>query len=54
VSRTDSYGQGASDYWLFKTDSSGNIQWNTTFGGMEEESARGIIETPDNGFLLTG
>jgi hypothetical protein len=54
VGRTDSYGQGATDYWLFKTDSSGNIQWNTTFGGMEVESARGILETPDNGFLLTG
>jgi len=54
VGRTNSYGQGANDYLLFKTDSSGNIQWNTTFGGVEEESARGILETPDNGFLLTG
>ncbi len=54
VGRTNSYGHGANDYWLFKTDSVGNIQWNTTFGGMGEESARGILETPDNGFLLTG
>jgi hypothetical protein len=54
VGRTDSYGQGATDYWLFKIDSSGSIQWNTTFGGMEVESARGILETSDNGFLLTG
>ena len=51
---TDSYGQGGNDYWLFKTDSLGTLQWNMTFGGTEDERARGIIETTDNGFLLTG
>ena len=54
VGRTDSYGKGSTDCWLFKTDSSGNIQWNTTFGGIQVESARGILETSDNGFLITG
>jgi hypothetical protein len=54
VGRTNSYGQGQNDIWLFKIDSIGSIQWNTTFGGLEEESGRGIIETSDNGFLLTG
>jgi hypothetical protein len=39
---------------LFKIDSMGNLEWSTTFGGAEEESARGILETPDNGFLITG
>ena len=52
--RTSSYSAGRNDYLLFKIDSTGNLQWNTTFGGAEEESARGILETPDNGFLLTG
>jgi hypothetical protein len=51
---TNSYGQGGNDYWLFKTDSVGTLQWNMTFGGTEDERARGIIETADNGFLLTG
>jgi len=52
--RTSSYSQGQNDYLLFKIDSTGNLQWNTTFGGAEEESARGILETPDKGFLITG
>ena len=51
---TNSYGQGSNDYWLFKIDSTGTLQWNMTFGATEDERARGIIETADNGFLLTG
>jgi hypothetical protein len=54
VGRTSSNSQGKNDYLLFKIDSIGNLEWNTTFGGAEEESARGILETPDNGFLITG
>jgi hypothetical protein len=52
--RTSSNSQGQNDYMLFKIDSTGNLQWNTTFGGVEEESARGILETSDKGFLITG
>lgn len=45
---------GQSDYWIIKTDSSGNIQWQKDFGGNNNESRPTIIETSDGGFLVGG
>jgi hypothetical protein len=51
---TFSYGSGASDYWLIKTDSNGYEQWNKTFGGPEAEWAGSVQQTVDGGFILIG
>ena len=51
---TDSYGAGDSDFWLLKTDSGGNEQWNETFGGADHDIARSVQETTDGGFILAG
>ncbi len=42
-----------SDYWIIKTDSLGNKQWDRRFGGIAEEDEFGnITQTPDGGYLM--
>ena len=51
---TDSFGAGNADFWLVKTDASGNMEWNQTYGGAENDGAYALVETSDGGFALTG
>ena len=51
---TSSFGAGGIDIWLVKTSSSGNVQWNKTYGGTGDESrsSEPIIQTSDGGYAL--
>jgi len=51
---TDSFGAGGRDFWLVKTDSAGNIQWNQTYGGTGYDEARSLIRTGDGGYAIVG
>jgi hypothetical protein len=51
---TDSFGAGSNDTWLVKTDASGTMQWNKTYGGTGADGAIDIIESSDGGYVLTG
>lgn len=51
---TRSYGEGESDFWLVKVDSSGNLQWNKTFGNQTADIATCVIQTNDGGYALGG
>jgi len=51
---TSSFGAGLSDFWLVKTDSSGNMEWNQTYGGTEYEVAYSLVATSDGGYALAG
>ena len=51
---TGSFGAGFSDFWLIKTDLSGNIQWDKTYGGADYEAAEYAIRTDDGGYAIVG
>ena len=51
---TNSTGAGGLDFWLVKTDSSGNMLWNQTYGGAGDEAANAIVQTSDTGYALAG
>lgn len=51
---SESYGGGKSDGWLIKVDKQGEVQWNQTYGGSEDENIFRVIQTSDGGFILTG
>ncbi|MBC8045856.1 MAG: hypothetical protein H7Y00_03625, partial [Fimbriimonadaceae bacterium] len=46
--------KGGADYWIIKLDVSGNIQWQKTIGGSNNEDIYSLQQTPDNGYLLGG
>ncbi len=54
VGYTASYGAGSYDFWLLKTDSAGNMQWNRTYDGGSSEHAYSAILTSDGGYVMAG
>ncbi|MBT4411378.1 MAG: T9SS type A sorting domain-containing protein [Bacteroidetes bacterium] len=42
------------DFWLFKTDGTGNLLWQNTLGGSEWDVAYSMQITSDNGYILGG
>ncbi len=54
VGRTKSYGAGNEDIWLIRTDSSGNMLWNRTFGGTGTEYGYAVTECSSGFFAIAG
>lgn len=44
----------SSEYWILKVDSSGNVQWQKSYGGNIETEAADIQQTLDGGYILCG
>lgn len=51
---TTSFGSGVTDVYLLKADSVGNMLWSKCYGLGTSEFGFGVIETSDQGFLITG
>lgn len=51
---TDSFGAGGNDIWLMRFTDNGESIWQKTFGGSDNDLATSIIETSDNGFVISG
>lgn len=46
--------QGDLDYWVWKMDEKGELDWQKSFGGSGQDMLRCILLTNDGGFLLAG
>lgn len=42
------------DIWLLKVDGSGNEEWNVSMGGIGGQRGLSLVETSDNGFVISG
>ena len=54
VGETDSSGIGNLDIVLVKTNSSGDVLWTKSYGGLGNESGQSISKTSDGGYIVTG
>ncbi len=52
--QTTSYGAGAYDICLVKTDGNGNMLWRKIFGGTANDLGYGVRQTPDGGYIVYG
>jgi hypothetical protein len=51
---TNSFGVGGYDIYLFKVDSTGNIQWSKTYGNANNDIGFSVRQTTDSGFIIGG
>lgn len=52
--KTSSFGAGADDTYLVKTDSSGIEQWYRTYGGANNDLGYSLIQTDDGEYTIAG
>jgi hypothetical protein len=52
--QTKSFGAGAEDVYLVKTNSTGDTLWTRTYGGIGRDIARSVQQTDDGGFVVAG
>jgi hypothetical protein len=45
---------GTYDYWIIKLDSIGNLQWQKSYGGLNDEVPGDIHQTLDRGYIVSG
>lgn len=51
---TYSYGRGNADGYVVKTDANGNVIWQKTYGGVNDDEFKSVIQTSDGKYALTG
>jgi hypothetical protein len=54
IGNTNSSGAGNFDFWLIKTDTTGNMQWNKTYGGTGAETGIAVVQNSDGGYAIAG
>ena len=54
IGTTDQTGNGMNDIWLIKTDENGNMLWERTYGGDQNDFSIMGQQTVDGGFIIAG
>ena len=52
--KTASFGAGSYDFWLVKTDASGDSIWSRTYGDTGHDACHSVKQTSDGGYILAG
>ncbi|MEE9175849.1 MAG: hypothetical protein V3U19_06705 [Thermodesulfobacteriota bacterium] len=51
---TYSFGAGERDFWVLKLSQNGNIEWQRSYGGVNNDTAHSIQQTTDGGYVAAG
>jgi len=51
---TNSFGAGSYDFYLIKTNISGDTLWTKTIGGVNDENSYCVKQTSDGGYIIVG
>ena len=51
---TQSFGAGNKDIWILKLNIWGDVEWQKTYGGSQNEEASSILQAIDGGYIVTG
>jgi hypothetical protein len=51
---SEGVGGGRDDVWVLKLDSSGNVQWQRTYGGERDDEAHAVVPAFDGGYVVVG
>lgn len=54
VGNTTSYGAGRSDVYLIKIDTNGNVIWEKTYGGANDDYGYAVKNARDGGYIIVG
>ena len=52
--KTTTAGTIFDDIWVLKLDTSGNVEWQKTYGGPNDDAAYSIQQTSDSGYIVAG
>ncbi|MBU0769630.1 MAG: hypothetical protein KJ687_11130, partial [Proteobacteria bacterium] len=52
--KTNFFGAGSWDFWVVKTDASGDCTWSRTFGGNNFDQCFSVEHTTDGGYVFGG